>query len=107
MNYFAYGVKIHSRPPHYFPTYSVFLSISLSSPCSNSNIDAMTLYIEHIERVRNDEEVDVQVQKRVPEHREWVEAVFDVVIFLIVQKLFCHLCGREVQISIVIVISQN
>ena len=32
MYYFAYGVKIHSRPPHYFPTYSVFLSISLSSP---------------------------------------------------------------------------
>ena len=36
MYYFAYGVKIHSRPPHYFPTYSVFLSISLSSPvCTN------------------------------------------------------------------------
>ena len=34
MYYFAYGVKIHSRPPHYFPTYSVFLSISLSSPWS-------------------------------------------------------------------------
>ena len=43
---------------------------------SNSHIDAITLYNEHIERERKGEEVDVQVQKRVPEHREWVEAVF-------------------------------
>ena len=47
----------------------------------------LTLYNEHIERERKGEEVDVQVQKRVPEHREWVEAVFDVVLFLIVNGL--------------------
>ena len=33
MGSFAYVIKIHFRPPHYFPTYSVFQSITLSSPC--------------------------------------------------------------------------
>ena len=47
----------------------------------------MKLYSEHSERQKKGEEVDVQVQKRVPEHREWVEAVFDVILFLTLNGL--------------------
>ena len=35
----------------------------------------------------------MQGQKRVPEHREWVEVVFDVLLFLIVNGL--PFCGHK------------
>ena len=54
---------------------------------SISHIGAMKLYSEHLERQKKGEEVDIQVQKHVPEHREWVEAVFDVILFLTLNGL--------------------
>ena len=43
----------------------------------------MTLYKEHIERERKGEEVDVQVQKRVPEQREWLKLYLMLYYFLL------------------------
>ena len=47
----------------------------------------MKLYSKHLERQKKGEEVDVQVQKRVPEHMEWVEAVFDIMKTLILIRI--------------------
>ena len=41
---FAYGIKIRFRPPHYFPIYSVFQSITLSSPWYWTTLDAVSAY---------------------------------------------------------------
>ena len=47
----------------------------------------MLLYHDHIGRVKKGEQVGTNVQKRIPEHREWVNAVFDVIVFLTVNGI--------------------